>query len=1630
MTKTILIILSFLIVSCTGGGGESGSGGSSSGSSNNNDGSSSSGSDPLYEYAWYLNNTGQKSFSLQNASANVDINVTDVYILGYTGEGIEVGVSDGRIDLYHEDITNNKLLSKSRNYNYSSPYIGSPTTTDDTDSHGTSVSGIIGAEAFNGKGSRGVAYNSKIAGMNFLGASYSLSKYLNQASNDLDVFNYSYGTNECLIAPEESTYISTLINGVTSLRGGKGAIYIQSAGNEYIDPLYKSYNLNHCTGNSALDGYNYYGNSNMDQSRAYPYIITVGAINATGSQSTYSTPGSNVWISGPGGESGYDFDPTGYGLDMITASPAIIAPDLEGCTKGSSKSDSITNDFDNNTNGLNSSCNYTSAMNGTSSAAPVVSGVVALILEAKPNLTWRDVKHILASTAKIYNYSTANQSHPEGLDLAGHVYDYGWITNAKGYKFHNSLGFGVVDAKAAVDMAKSYNVNLGTMYTGSIESGTINATISDNNATGISRTLSLGSSNLELEAVQLELEFNHPWISDIGAELVSPSGTKSKILWINSNILESGNKTIKLLTNAFYMEEAHGTWRLNLVDGNATNVGQLVSWKINFYGHKVDPTDAIAPDPVTNLIHSSSYISLTKSPVVSFTASGSSDVIRYEASIGSTSGATDVKDWTIVSNNFQFDSLNLTAGEDYFVNVRVVDENENVSSVVTSSGWIPEGIIKVNMSYYIHQSDSSTDPSGYTGNAQFCRANDRIRVQQNITGSISLNKYNSFIASSSLGSCTKTLNGSGDTLTVTCADTVNCTYTDTGICGTGAYSISYCTDIVPNFATFFDTSSDLKLDFASVHSVDIDESGSGTILSVPCNTTLGTYSFSGSGNLSVSSGSCASGNTSVNVSFSGDKVSSETLTYTFTDSTHGISQSFTENFVFIPKGNLYASLGDFHGCLVDKDYYAKCWGNNDYGQLGDGSNNTSYSLVSVSGLSNNIKTISSGYSHSCAVDSSGTVTCWGFNAEGQLGNNSTTDSNIAVSVSGLASGVKYVVTGSVHSCALLTTGAVKCWGDNSYGQLGDGTNTDSLVPVDVSGLSSGVDYIFSTRAYHTCALLSNGGVKCWGMNKYGQLGDGSTTDSNAPVNVSGLTSGVDYLYTGAYTTCAKISSSGNFKCWGNNEFGQIGDETKVNRSTPTDVSILSGIKELSVGDWNSCARLSDNTNKCWGYNIANQLNSTSVQIDTPKISDSSAIAHLNGQSMNCYLHYNGRVYCRGMKSLGQTGSVIGNEWSSPTSGDKYMVKNSDANASSMSVGEDHTCYVSKDNKLFCFGSNSYGRLGDGNSSRTDSVGFANPVEVSGVSGSASKVAAGALHTCVVTTAGAVKCLGNNTSGQLGNSSNDHSSNLVDVTGLSSGITDITAGMYHTCALTSTGGVKCWGNNVSGQLGINSTTNSNIPVDVSGLTSGVDKIVASGWNTCALLSTGGVKCWGGNTYGQVGNSSNTDALTPADVSGLTSNVSDIDVGKWHACAINTSGAVKCWGSNYSCSLGNNDGVCNSGFNTPQSVFGITSGAESLALGEQHSCAKLTNGTIKCWGDNSKGQMGNETNGFSYFQPTSFTPSNAPFITPDFIYAGGDTSCMITNADDAYCWGDNTYGQRGDGKSNSVSNSDQVINSNIY
>jgi len=318
---------------------------------------------------------------------------------------------------------------------------------------------------------------------------------------------------------------------------------------------------------------------------------------------------------------------------------------------------------------------------------------------------------------------------------------------------------------------------------------------------------------------------------------------------------------------------------------------------------------------------------------------------------------------------------------------------------------------------------------------------------------------------------------------------------------------------------------------------------------------------------------------------------------------------------------------------------AYCWGDNDSGQVGDGTVLQRRAAVPVSGSFADLTAVAVGSGHACAVRSGGGVVCWGSNVYGQLGNGSNTQSLTPVSVSGLSTATA-IGAGVIHSCARLQDGSVSCWGNNVSGELGNGTNTASTTPVSVTGLAGATALAVGQR--HACAVVSGGAVRCWGNDTSGQVGNGatSTTGVLTATAVTGLPSAASGVAAGQLHSCALLTN-GTVYCWGDNSVGQLGNGTLVNSLTPVAVSGLSSVASISSWGSHTCARLSSGTLRCWGQNTRGQLGNGVVAASstTPVTAGATTFSQVTAGGRHTCGQYlsNGSVRCWGYNDYGQVG---------------------------------------------------------------------------------------------------------------------------------------------------------------------------------------------------------------------------------------------------------------------------------------------------------------------------------------------------------------------------------------------------------
>ena len=576
------------------------------------------------------------------------------------------------------------------------------------------------------------------------------------------------------------------------------------------------------------------------------------------------------------------------------------------------------------------------------------------------------------------------------------------------------------------------------------------------------------------------------------------------------------------------------------------------------------------------------------------------------------------------------------------------------------------------------------------------------------------------------------------------------------------------------------------------------------------------------------------------------------------------------------------SAGADHSCATHDDGALKCWGKNDNGQLGDNTSGvTANKDEPTEVIASGVRAVSAGGSHTCAIQN-GALKCWGNNLYGQLGDNTsgaTAKKDEPTQV--IASGVRAVSAGYAHTCAIMDSdGELKCWGRNNYGQLGDNTsgataNKDEPTQVIASGVKS-----VSTGAYHTCAIMdSDGELKCWGRNSYGQLGDdsnGETAHKDEPTQV--IASGVRSVSAGDAHTCAIMDSSGELKCWGRNNDRQLGLGSSItaDKDEPTQV-IASGVRAVSADGSHTCAIIdSSGELKCWGLNDNGQLgdgtSGSAANKDEPTQAIASGVRVVSaGGSHTCaIIDSSGELKCWGRNNYGQLGdkTTTGSLFPTPvaiydyictngvlTSGstadssDRESCATCDSNYEKTITGYDrYSCELITNDAYACVN----GEAADGTA--TDAAAREN-CKINACDAGYTRVAIGSTgrHTCQLLAVSA---------------GNDN----------------------HTCAIIgSSSALQCWGNNGNGRLGDGSTTERTSPVEV--IKSGVRAVSTGYGHTCAIIgSSGGLKCWGLNNYGQVGDNSTMEKHTPTQVIGLKSGVRAVSSGFTHTCAIMEKGCL--------------------------------------------------------------------------------------------------------------------------------------------
>ncbi len=671
--------------------------------------------------------------------------------------------------------------------------------------------------------------------------------------------------------------------------------------------------------------------------------------------------------------------------------------------------------------------------------------------------------------------------------------------------------------------------------------------------------------------------------------------------------------------------------------------------------------------------------------------------------------------------------------------------------------------------------------------------------------------------------------------------------------------------------------------------------------------------------------------------------------------------------------------------------------------------------------------LGAGWAHACGIRHAtsttvGALYCWGQNGNGQLGLNDT-NPRFAPSRVGPSDSWRKVEAGGAFTCALDAGGDLYCWGQNDYGQVGDGTTQTRHIPWPVNEPVAGMAWTtFAVGEISACAIsvAPDSNLYCWGGNGNGQVGNGSYDPAWGPQLVGTYSDKWIDVAMGRGHTCA-IKVGGALYCWGSSSRGQLGYGTGSTYTSPQPTQVGYTWQNVYAGGDTTCARTNAGSIYCFGNNDSGQLANSSLLSGETAVSIGGSAGWRSasvGLEHVCALDNNARVSCWGNRNLGQLGNGTG-----LSAGPRFPVIDAPGSQlfvqgapGSFDAGLEHSCAVSNDNRLFCFGWDGYGQLGDEGSDPNGSTNMDPPSSF--VSGDRAlgvgadgygwqRVTAGYYHSCGII-GGQLYCWGNNGWGQLGLGDYFQQATPYAV-GTQLDWLEVDAAVTYTCGVRGNGGSRyayCWGSNANGQLGVSGVGESTTPLQVSGFSDW--RFIRTGdHHTCGLRgsATGGAElwCWGYNVNGELGTGV-VDGIIYTPTRESTGRLwMQLATGHWHTCAVRDDGTLWCWGLNNFQQLGNAAGSTG----MPQQV-GTDMNWWKVAVTEYGTCALRTNGTLWCWGENGFGQLGPEPMFVS--QPRQVDGS-ADWTD---LAAGISHVCVRDGSGRLYCMGNNHWGQLGDGQ----------------
>ncbi|MFT6631004.1 MAG: alpha-tubulin suppressor-like RCC1 family protein [Bacteriovoracaceae bacterium] len=818
------------------------------------------------------------------------------------------------------------------------------------------------------------------------------------------------------------------------------------------------------------------------------------------------------------------------------------------------------------------------------------------------------------------------------------------------------------------------------------------------------------------------------------------------------------------------------------------------------------------------------------------------------------------------------------------------------------------------------------------------------------------------------------------------------------------------------------------------------------------------------------------------------------------------------------------ALGDNFSCMVhvqndNTTSELKCWGRKENGEIG---NSNSHIGDAPSEMGDNLPTINFGsgnipigvysgiYSHKCSLFSNGKAKCWGYSNSGRTGIGSQTNKGEFANSMGtylpfiqIGDGAtidtvldvtKRISVGSEHTCVMIDTDSVKCFGNGAEGRSGNGNQTDycntsgncnnNLPELDLGPGKSIVQLAASHQ--HSCAIIApENRVKCWGDNGYGQLGIESTTDQVVTPNSAafvdlGAGRTATYIATGYFHTCALLDDS-SIKCWGRNNTGQLGIGTTATIGDQggemgaalvvADMGTTSFPISIHSKGYHNCAIFNDGGLKCWGQNNYGQLgigNTTQKGDGGSEMGDflpfidvgtgETVVSIDMSDRTTCVITSASELKCWGENGYGQLGigsiDRIGNGPSEM--GDNLIPVSLGTGKTPLQVmvANNSSCALLNDNTVKCWGADESGSLGIEMNSHGDHAGetVASLSNIDlGTGNYAKDIFAGRYHVCAILMDNSMKCFGYGNSGRLGVGNTANQGDGPNEMGDNLAFTDLGTGLYatngdgwssHTCAVLNSGDIKCWGDGNNGRRGSGNQTDrgdgaSEMGDNLATVNLGAGrtaKVVETGDNfTCTILDNDQVKCWGNGGQGRLGigngsqkghNGSTTpDTYTTVNF-GTGRTAKDIKLGHQHSCVLMDNDQIKCWGEGNYGRLGRGsttdigDSAGELGDAMVQVDLGTGRSARAIAAGIYHTCALTDNYKIKCWGYGSYGQLGMGVATYigdvGNEMGDNFTDVILPSTDkPLAIYAAGYHTCAVMESNDIKCWGRNNAGQLGHG-----------------